>query len=248
MIIVLPPSESKSRPAEGPPLDLERLSFGQLHEARSTMLRAAARTAHGHEGTTHLGIPASQPELLTRMTQIDQEPVAPVLDVYAGVLYDALGPQRPRREGQVLVTSALLGVVDAATDLIPAYRLSASSRISRLGKAGSWWRKHLAGIGREIAARSPLVVDCRSGAYRTMMPIPGAVEVSAVREDAGRRTVISHDAKRYRGMLAHLLLAHDDAAMTSTAALADLARNGLPAGLDVEIAPEGRTLVVVERV
>lgn len=244
MIIVLPPSETKARPAAGPLLDLDALSLPALHEHRRTMVRAAQRTALGPDGAAALGVPASGPELVVRMAHLLEEPVAPALEVYTGVLYDALGGARPHREGQVLITSALLGLVDAARDRIPAYRLSASSSVSRLGRAGSWWRRRLAPIGQELAARGELVVDCRSGAYRTMMPIPGAVEVSAVRESAGRRSVISHDAKRYRGLLAGLLLAEGARARTPED-VAALAREGLGDHLEVEV--DGGSLVVVDR-
>lgn len=244
MIIVLPPSETKTRPATGPALDLDELSSPALHPHRRTMVRAAQRTAAGREGAKALGVPAGSPELVDRMARLVEEPAAPALEVYSGVLYDALGPARPRRAGQVLITSALLGVVDAATDRIPAYRLSASSALSRLGRAGSWWRRHLASHGAELAGQGELVIDCRSGAYRTMMPVPGAVQVSAVREAAGRRTVISHDAKRYRGLLAGLML-DDGARARSIEDVAGLAREGLPDGLGIEV--QGDTLVVVDR-
>lgn len=243
MIIVLPPSETKTRPASGPALDLGGLHDARrLAEPRSTMLRAAQRTAHSPRGMVDLGIPAGSPELLERMVQLEEEPTAPALDVYSGVLYDALDGARPQQEGQVLVTSALFGVVDAA-DRIPAYRLSAGSRVSRLGTAGSWWRTRLAVQSSAISRRGGLIIDCRSGAYRSMMPITGAVEVSAVREVKGRRSVISHEAKRYRGVLAALLL-REASTPREVSEVVEIARTALPDELSIEV--EERTLVIVD--
>ena len=42
MLIVLPPSEGKTRPETGPALDLESLSFPQLTKTRELLLRIAA--------------------------------------------------------------------------------------------------------------------------------------------------------------------------------------------------------------
>lgn len=244
MIIVLPPSETKTRPAHGPAPGPDAMSFPQLGQARETMLKAAVRTAGSRDGASALGIPAGKAELVERMRNLREEPTAPPLEVYSGVLYDALGDAKPTAPGRLLVTSALLGVVDTATDRIPAYRVSAGSRLSRLGTAGSWWRKHLAPIGERLAARGEPVIDCRSGSYRSMMPIPGAIEVSAVRETEGRRATVSHDAKRYRGLLAGRLLRAEHSP-GSIDEVAEAAREELPDPLAVEV--DSGSIVVVDR-
>lgn len=252
MIILLPPSETKTRPAEdSPPLDLAELSVPELTAARRTVLAAAARTARGRTAAADLKVPASQGELVERMAHLEDEPAAPALEVYSGVLYDALGTARPQDGRRMLVTSALLGIVDAATDRIPAYRLSAASRLSRLGAAGSWWRGHLTALGQRLG-EGQLVLDCRSGGYRSMMRVPGALEVGAVRETAGQRTVISHDAKRYRGLVARTLLESDEAPASPEQAREIVARAfaspesmGVRPGLDVELS--GSALTVIDR-
>lgn len=169
------------------------------------------------------------------------------------MLYDALGTLTPREEAPILVQSALFGLVGAA-DPIPAYRVSASSRISRLGKAGSWWAKQLRPVGARLleetaASGSPLVIDCRSGAYRSMMPLLSTsavrvLEVAAVQERNGTRKVVSHDAKRYRGWVTRVL--QDAPTLPRTAeTVADLLREGFGGTLDVEL--DGDTLLVVDR-
>ena len=265
MLILLPPSETKTRPTEigAGILDLTEMALPQLREARERVLRAAGRTAASPEAASRLGVPASSPELVGRMLHLDQEPVAAPLSVYSGVLYDQLAPDAtPPADRRVLVQSALFGLVDAGHDRIPAYRLSASSRLSHLGAAG--WTKQLRPLGEQLLAQeaagdSPVVIDCRSGAYRSMMrlrstPEVRVLEVSPVQEKGGRRTVVSHDAKRYRGIVTALLLAAPAAARTPEEVLSQL-RDGFAdpsragargAGLEVEL--DGDALVIIDRV
>lgn len=244
MFLLLPPSETKTRPPEGPGLDLGALAHPSLTRDREAVLRAVERTARTRDAADALKAPASSPELVARMAAIRSEPCARPLDVYAGVLYDALGTARGDAERNVLITSALLGIVDASEDLIPAYRLSAGSTLSRLGSIGAWWRSRLAPIASGISRSGRVVVDCRSGAYRAMMRVTGAIEVGAVRESGGRRTVVSHDAKRYRGLVGRALLEAPTAPGTADE-VAHLAATSLPAGLSVEL--DGNALTVVDR-
>lgn len=258
MLILLPPSETKTRPASHPASDwgLDELSHPQLSSARETMLRAVQRTASASDAAAKLGIPASAPELAERMAQLDQEPVAPALQVYSGVLFDQLAEDTIVPEDRrVLIQSALLGLVEAGTDRIPAYRVSATSQVQRLGRAGTWWRKHLAPVASALheelaASASPLVIDCRSGAYRSMMPMRSTqqvrvLEVSPVQERDGVRKVVSHGAKRYRGWVTRVLL---DAARppADAGAVLTLLRAGFDNTLGVEL--DGDRLVIVDRV
>lgn len=258
MLILLPPSETKTRPTEvdGTPLDLEAMVLPQLGEARRTMLRAAQRTAAGPEAADRLGVPASAPELVGRMLHLEQEPAAAPLTVYSGVLYDQLeGDLAPVEDRQVLIQSALFGLVDAFADRIPAYRLSSGSTLSRLGKAGSWWGRQLRPLAPGLLAEqartaSPLIIDCRSGGYRSMMSLKSGegvrvLEVAPVQERAGVRKVISHDAKRYRGLVTQVLLEAERAPATAQEAL-EIVGDGLGADLRVEL--DGDRLVVVDRV
>jgi len=258
MLILLPPSETKTRPSEvgAEILDLDSMSLPGLAEARQTMLRAAQRTAAGADAAERLGVPASSPELVGRMLHLAQEPTAPPLAVYSGVLYDQLASDlAPAEDREVLIQSALFGLVDAFRDRIPAYRLSAGSSLSRLGKAGSWWGKQLRPLAAELRAEqarssSPLIIDCRSGGYRSMMGLRSGdgvqvLEVAPVQERGGVRKVISHDAKRYRGLVTQVLLGLDSAP-ASAQEVVEAVGGGLGGDLQVEL--DGDRLVVVDRV
>jgi cytoplasmic iron level regulating protein YaaA (DUF328/UPF0246 family) len=59
-------------------------------------------------------------------------------------------------------------------------------------------------LERELAL-SRLVIDLRSGPYATLARVPGAVQVRVLRERDGRRTVVSHDNKHTKGLLARTL-------------------------------------------
>lgn len=266
MLILLPPSETKTRPDTAERFDLDALAEPTLRADRATMLRAAIRTARTPEGASRLGVPPSSPELVYRMAEIDQEPASAPLSVYSGVLYDQLDPGRPiPADRRVLVQSALFGVVDAATDRIPAYRLSAASEVSRLGRAGSWWGPRLAAHAERLVAEqaegdSPVIVDCRSGSYRSMMRVRGAgpvtvLDVAPVQEKDGRRKVISHDAKRYRGIVTDLLLAAptppsdpDELVDSLREGLRDAGPHGTRGQEQLRVEIDGDRLVIVDRI
>jgi len=157
----------------------------------------------------------------------------PALRRYTGVLYDALdlrslGPAaRGRADARILVASALFGLL-GATDMIPAYRLSAASRIPGLPGIAAFWRPELSAVLRNLDAP---VVDLRSGAYAAFAPVPGAINVRVTTENAaGGRTVVSHFSKATKGLLARALV-------NSRAEIGDLAavlRVARKAGLRVE--------------
>lgn len=251
MLILLPPSETKTRPAalEAPSLDLASMSWGELREAREDMLRAAKLTAESDTAMSALKIPTTQPELRERMAHLEREPVAPPLEVYSGVLYDALGTVSVSDGCRLLVQSALFGVVDCTEDLIPAYRLSAGSEVLGLGKVSTWWKQHLKDIGAAIERSGEIVIDCRSGAYRSMMPLKGAqvLEVSPVAVREGTRHVISHDAKHYRGLVACALCEAPEAATTAESVL-DVLTSALGDALVFEVTDgkNRRTLTVID--
>jgi cytoplasmic iron level regulating protein YaaA (DUF328/UPF0246 family) len=135
----------------------------------------------------------------------------PALQLYRGVLYEALdyaslrGPARRRADESLVVTSALFGLV-RPTDRLPPYRLSGSTVLPGLGGLAPVWRPVLEPV---LAGTDQLVVDLRSTSYAALARVPGAIVVRVLREQNGRRTVVSHDNKytkggRFRESLQHL--------------------------------------------
>lgn len=209
MFILLPPSESKAVGGEPTQLDWDSLVFPRLRPVRESLLRTLGRLARNPAAARRaLGVGAAKDAEIAGNAVLSTGPTMPAIGRYTGVLYDALDvagmtpARRVRADARILVTSALFGIL-RATDRIPAYRLSASSRLPGVGTVASVWRPELTPL---LAGLDEPVVDLRSGAYAAFAPIPGAVTVRVVTERPdGSRAVISHANKATKGRLAGLL-------------------------------------------
>lgn len=216
MLVLLPPSEGKTRPgARRPPVDLHALSWPELSEARERVLRDLAAASARPDALALLGVGASLAGEVGANGALRTAPAAPVSQLYSGVLYDALGwstlsPAGRRRGGRwLVVVSALWGSL-RPSDKVPTYRLSMNVRLPSLGPLAAYWRP-LLDLPLALAAGAGLVVDCRSTTYQAAWSPSGAVagrtvEVRVLREEAGRRVVVSHLAKHTRGLVARHLL------------------------------------------
>lgn len=220
MIVLLPPSEGKLSPTSGPELDLASLSFPELNATRSTILTALTKmcaqdTAHARAA---LKLSESQRDLISANAALASSACAPALHVYSGVLFQALalsdtdptaltsGPNR------LVIASALFGLV-LPTDIIPAYRLSAQTRLPTIGALGQAWKSPIQAI---LESAPDLILDLRSAAYAALGPIPPLMASRSVvgrvlLEQNGKRTVVSHHNKATKGRLARAILEHDDA-------------------------------------
>ncbi|MBD8045312.1 peroxide stress protein YaaA [Arthrobacter sp. Sa2BUA2] len=218
MLILLPPSEGKTRPAEGPVLDPGLLRFPELTDARKLTLSALMEASSSPQAHQVLGVGATLAAEVARNAVLDSEPCAPAHQVYSGVLYDALGydsltaGQRQTADDAVLVMSALWGAI-GFSDPIPAYRLSMGTNLPGIGRLAAFWKAaQTEPLDDHAAGR--LVVDCRSSTYAAAWrPDPGmtaAVNVFQIR--GGERKVVSHFAKHTRGELARHLLTRGGAA------------------------------------
>ena len=248
MIVLLPPSETKRPGGDGAPLDLAALSFPALTPLRSELVEELVRLAADRPASrAALGISAKQDNEIDRNAALRGAATLPAIDRYTGVLYDALdigslrGAAAARARARLAVGSALFGLL-RADDPVPAYRLSAGSKLPGRPGLATRWRPLLEPVLADIAARE-LVVDLRSGAYAGLGRVPGAVGVDVLCQHAdGRRTVVSHFNKAHKGRLARALAASraepDDAAK-----VAGVARR---AGLHVERDGAHLTVVVPE--
>jgi len=220
VLVLLPPSEGKTRPRRGgAPVDLGALSFAELSDVRKAVLTEVIATSMRPDAHVLLGAGESLRSEVALNTGLWTASTAPAHRIYSGVLFDALGwstlDASARRRGarQVLISSALWGWVRPG-DRIPAYRLSMDSDLPGLGAPlARTWR---AGAVEALVAaagprRSGVVVDCRSGPYANAAPIPPSladrsVSVRVLREEAGTRSVVSHLAKHTRGEVTRHLL------------------------------------------
>lgn len=221
MLILLPPSEGKTAALRTASMNLAELSFPELSEARSLVLRELAEVSLHPQALQKLGVGASLATEVARNIKLAHEPAAAAHSVYSGVLFDALGyrsmtpTQRRKADESVVVISGLWGAVRFA-DRIPAYRLSMSVCLPGVGRLASFWKPLLSRALAELA-ENQLVIDCRSSTYSTAWTPPSAqtVEINVFQERAGERKVVSHFAKYTRGELArHLLTRRGKAAQT----------------------------------
>lgn len=248
MLILLPPSEGKTAPAAGPPVDLASLSHPSLATARERVAATLAKVSGQANALSALGVGAALSADVERNRTVWDNPTGPAAAVYTGVLYDAAGAtewsstELSRAAERVRIISALWGAVSPA-DSIPAYRLSMSTSLGRIGPLTAYWRKHLATELSELAD-GRLVIDCRSAAYVAAWrpaSVPH-VTVRVERELNGKRTVVSHMAKHTRGLLAGELV-RADAVPESLSDLADASRH-LPGVVDVVLEDHELTVVV----
>ena len=210
MLILLPPSEGKTAPAGGAPVDLAALAYAEeLREQREGLLAALAGLAKlpAKKAIEQLAISPGQVGEIEVDAHLREAPAGPAAEVYTGVLYDRLGLPglSARARSRVLIASALWGVI-GPDDRIPYYRLSAKARLKGIGPIAAWWRRALAEALPD--EEGSLLVDMRSGAYAAAWRPKRAtlLAVRAFSEEGGRRKPVSHMAKAVRGEVARALL------------------------------------------
>jgi cytoplasmic iron level regulating protein YaaA (DUF328/UPF0246 family) len=210
VLILLPPSERKTAPGGGDPVDLAALAYAeQLGERREKLLDELERLATLSRGRAvgMLGVSKGQAGEVDVDARLRVAPAAPAAEIYTGVLYERLVlpalPVAARR--RVLIASALWGIV-RPEDRIPYYRLSAKARLTKIGPLAGFWRPALAAAMPDEP--DGLVIDMRSGAYAAAWRPKRAtlLSVRAFSEVGGKRKVVSHMAKAVRGDLARALL------------------------------------------
>ncbi|RZT59224.1 hypothetical protein EV140_1827 [Microcella alkaliphila] len=210
-IILLPPSETKRDGGE-PARDDLAPRFPTLVDPRRTVRRALDELVAGSDDEViaralKVGHRAAAAEL-ARDRALDEAPMMPAIDRYTGVLYDALdagslgAAERQVLGTSVLVQSALFGLL-SALEHIPAYRLSADSRLPGVSLKRVWAHA----CTEALARTGETLVDLRSASYAALGPLPNAspvqevATVSVVARDAdGTTRALNHFNKRGKGL------------------------------------------------
>ncbi|CAN5154442.1 peroxide stress protein YaaA [soil metagenome] len=236
MLILLPPSEGKTSPVGGRPLDLEALASPALNPTRLRILNALVKVSSGSpkRAMEVLGLGKTLADALTTNAALLTQPTARADEIYTGVLYAELGlatldaPARTRAENQVRIASALFGLVSPA-DHIPAYRLSGDVTLPRLGSVSGLWRAKLGPVLDDVVGTG-LLLDLRSGMYANFYKPVGALAdrtatMRVLHEHRGERKVVSHFNKATKGRIVRALLesgAAPDTVDDLTATMAEL--------------------------
>jgi cytoplasmic iron level regulating protein YaaA (DUF328/UPF0246 family) len=217
VLILLPPSEGKTRPVSGAPLDLATLSFGSLTATRAQLLRALVKLCNGRpkHAMEVLGLGTTQAESITVNAVLPEEPTARADAIYTGVLFSELDlpsldeASRKRADESLAIASALFGLL-RPDDLIPAYRLSGNVSLPRLGTVAGRWRAPLPRVMRDLTGDG-LLVDLRSGTYTALGKPPAELAprtatMRVLHEHQGVRKVVSHFNKATKGRIVRGLL------------------------------------------
>jgi cytoplasmic iron level regulating protein YaaA (DUF328/UPF0246 family) len=218
VLVLLPPSEGKTAPLRGRPLDLATLSFPSLTATRMVLLDHLVDLAGRDPELARkvLGVSPRQTDEVARDAALRTAACAPAGEIYSGVLYDALGlaslptAAQRRAHSALILSSALFGALRIA-DAIPPYRLSGDVSLPGLGTVAGLWREPLADAMNEAASKG-LIVDLRSTTYAALWrPAPDiahrtlSVRVLQQLPD-GSRKIISHFNKATKGRLVRSLL------------------------------------------
>jgi uncharacterized protein len=238
VLILLPPSEGKTAPRSGAPLDLQSLTLPTLAGERTTAMGILSAVSSAPDAAEVLGVGATVRADIDANLVLTEAPAAPAHQVFTGVLFDALDyaslPETARRRARekVLVFSGLFGVLGLG-DHIPNHRLSVTSSLPGLGRMSTWWKPRLTPLLDAQAEHTGVVIDCRSGGYAAQWKAPtgitATVDVFQIRD--GQRTVVSHFAKHTRGLVAReLLIAGPPAVKSPEGAAEVVASAGAAAG------------------
>lgn len=206
MLILLPPSETKTGRRRGKPADPMLISFPDLAPTRAAVAAALAKVSALPDAPAMLGVSTSLRAEIAHNLRLDSAPAVRVANLYTGVLYDALdlpsmdSATRRRANRWLVVISALYGAL-RPTDRIPPYRLSMGVNLGEIGPLAAVWRTPLAAV-LPIAAGRGVIVDCRSSTYGAAWVPQGDL---AARWVQIRVPGATHLAKHTRGLLARHL-------------------------------------------
>lgn len=248
MLVLLPPSESKSSRYRGRPADPATLSWPELGPARAEVARALGQVSAAPDACEVLAVSPALAAEVARNTVLASAPAVPVAQLYTGVLYDALdlpsldSASRRRAGRRLVVVSALHGAL-RLSDRVAPYRLSMGVSLPGVGPLAAHWRPHLDAPLTAAAGRG-LVVDCRSSTYAAAWRPRGPLAERWVRVAVPGA---SHGAKHTRGLVAReLCRATTDP--RDPHALLSLLGDGLEASLTEPSRPgAGWTMEVTER-
>lgn len=260
MRILLPPSETKRSGGGKSVLTLAEFDEPELNSARDAVInQLAALASKPRSAAKILKLSVKQLDYLEDDKNLRNSQTMPAIERYTGVLYDALdapsldGSQREWLNRHVQIQSSLFGRV-AATDLIPTYRLSASTALPGLKIARKpyslktfWQSAHR--DATEAADREHFVLDLRSKDYVALDPTAGTRgEVSwlniVARSDDGVVRALNHFNKAAKGRLVRLF-AETQPEIESRLDFLDWATT---AGIEFEVESNGSISIVADSV
>ena len=141
--------------------------------------------------------PTRKKTLSAMGAKILKSPSAKAVEVYSGVLYQALdyknlsSAAKKKSEKCIVIISALFGAV-RLNDLIPYYKLDMAKSLPKLGSLNALWKPVV--TSALAAIKTDLIVDCRSSTYQAVWTpeLKKTVGIRVFTEKSGKRTVVTH--------------------------------------------------------
>jgi cytoplasmic iron level regulating protein YaaA (DUF328/UPF0246 family) len=202
MLILLPPSETKRSGGGGISIDKSAIIWAALDPARDRLIAEISKICSDPavaKRVFKLG-PKSLGDLEANK-QLMSAPTLAAIERYAGVVYDAIDyptlseVAKQRVQERLFIQSALFGLLPA-TEQIPYYRFSASTKLPGLNLKALWIDAHKAVWPRLTRP----ILDMRSKAYAEINPIPENLESYSVDvfDQSGR--ALNHFNKKAKGL------------------------------------------------
>ena len=257
VMILLPPSESKTVPQMRETLNLNGLSFPELNALRAQVIASLINVSEGRLSSARkiLGVTANQDAEIALNHDLWSKPVASAMTVYTGVLFDAIGVDSLTKSAlknfsrDAYVVSALFGLI-SVNNQIPAYRLSGTAKLPKVGTLVSHWSGPVADV---LGSSNEFIIDLRSGTYQRLGHIPAVAAPNAVvprilqKMPNGPPKIVSHHNKATKGRIVRAIaqsgrslknadeLAEVIAGLGADVEIVKPANPGKPFGLDVVV-------------
>lgn len=207
MLFLLPPSESKAIGGNPLSIDMVALTFGGMQPARDALYSKLVKFSKSKAGKAKFT--KDQIEL---NLNVQTAPTMPAIDRYVGTLFDALQgrglkgtptehntlskDERERAKESVFIQSALFGLIPAS-NLIPNYRFSATTKIPGVDLKKHWSEAHNV-IWKRLECQQ--IIDLRSKQYAELAPIPEHFECLTVEVyDIESGKAMNHFNKKAKG-------------------------------------------------
>jgi cytoplasmic iron level regulating protein YaaA (DUF328/UPF0246 family) len=199
VLFLLPPSESKAQGGSPLSIDMVALTFGGMQPARDLVFEAAVKQG-------------LDPEL-------QSAPTMPAIDRYTGTLYGAIhgrglkgtptehnqltAQERERAKESLFIQSALFGLIPAS-NLIPFYKFSPSTKLENLDLKKHWREAHTV-IWKRLEGQQ--LIDLRSKQYAELAPIPEGFDALTVEVyDIESGKAMNHFNKKAKGQFVRAYL------------------------------------------
>jgi len=214
MLFLLPPSESKAAGGNPLSIDMVALTFGGMQPARDALyakLVKFSKSKAGKEKFTKVQIELN--------LNLQSAPTLPAIDRYVGTLFDALQgrglkgtptehntlskEERERAKESLFIQSALFGLIPAS-NLIPNYRFSATTKVPGVDLKKHWSEAHNV-IWKRLEGQQ--IIDLRSKQYAELAPVSDRFECLTVEVyDIESGKAMNHFNKKAKGQFVRAFL------------------------------------------